>query len=86
MPDCATISQLLRWPNNLLIKGKGIRSTTGAQNTLIEYIMPIQLKKRIVVRLTSESLDQADRVEKTNKKGRPAEKPKKNIPTIRGFV
>ncbi len=86
MPDWEKISQLLRWPNNLLIKGKGTRSTIGAQNTFIEYIMPIQLKKPIVVRLTSDSVSQADNVEKTSRKGSPAETPRNNMPITLGFV
>ena len=46
-----------------------MRSTTGDQNTLMENIMPAQLKKPMVVLSTPTSLNQADKVEKTSKKG-----------------
>jgi hypothetical protein len=46
--------------------------------------MPIQLKKPIVVRVTPASVSHAVNVEKTNKKGRPAEKPKNNIASTGG--
>jgi len=46
--------------------------------------MPIQLMKPIAVRLTPNSRSQADRVEKTSRNGRPAEKPRNRNVTTRG--
>jgi hypothetical protein len=57
----------------------GNLSITGAHNTLIEYVIPTQLKNPIVARLTSASLNHADSVENTSRKGNPAENPRKVI-------
>ena len=84
MPTCATSSQLRLCPSTLLSSGSGTRSIIGAQKTLIEYIMPTQLKKPMVVRLISASVSQADKVENTSRKGRPAEKPRNSMPITRG--
>jgi hypothetical protein len=49
-------------------------------------VTPTQLKKPITESSTPSSLSQAESVENTNKKGRPAEKPKKIMPSTRGSV
>ena len=58
----------------------------GAHKNFIEYVMPTQLNKPIVVLLMPASLSHADKVLKTNKKGRPAEKPKNAKPITLGLV
>jgi hypothetical protein len=42
-------------------------------------VIPTQLKKPITDRVTPVSRNHAERVEKTNKNGRPAEKPRKDM-------
>ncbi len=86
MPICATSIQLRRCPSNLVRPGSRIRSTTGAQNTFTEYVIPIQLKNPMVERLTPYSVNQAERVENTSRKGRPAEKPRKAIASTLGWA
>ena len=44
MPTWASSSQPRRWPNRRFSSGSLSRSTTGAQNTLMENMMPTQLK------------------------------------------
>ncbi len=46
--------------------------------------MPIQLMKPIAVRLTPNARIHADKVEKTSRNGRPAEKPRNRNVTTRG--
>jgi hypothetical protein len=41
--------------------------------------MPTQLKKPMTVLLVPASVSQADRVEKTSRNGRPAEKPRNSM-------
>ena len=48
--------------------------------------MPTQLKNPIAVRLNPASVNHADKVEKTSKKGKPAEKPRNSITTTCGLV
>ena len=47
--------------------------------------MPTQLKKPIAVRVTWASVNQAESVENTSKKGRPAEKPRNSMAMTRGW-
>ena len=47
--------------------------------------MPIQLMKPIAVRVTPNSRIQAERVEKTSRNGRPAEKPRNRKHSARGL-
>ena len=47
--------------------------------------MPIQLTKPMAVRLMPNSRSHADRVEKTSRKGSPAEKPRNRNWTTRGW-
>ncbi len=46
--------------------------------------MPIQLTKPIVPTATPASRNQAERVAKTSRNGRPAENPRNAMPTTRG--
>lgn len=59
---------------------------TGAHITLMEYVIPIQLKKPIVDNDTPTSRSHADNVEKTSKNGNPAENPRNTMPITRGRV
>ena len=84
IPACASSIQLRRLPSSAVRSGSGRRSITGAQSTLIEKVMPTQEKKPTVVRLTSASRSQSDRVEKISRNGSPAEKPRNSMPMTRG--
>ena len=75
---CTNISQLRRRPNTRLNNGIFNRSAAGAQTHLKPYARVTQLKKPIVARSTPASRNHTDKLEKTNKIGNPAEKPKKN--------
>ncbi len=44
IPTWASSSQPRRWPSRRFNSGSLRRSTTGAQNTLMENMMPTQLK------------------------------------------
>jgi hypothetical protein len=84
IPSCASSIQLLRLPSTRVNTGNGTRSTTGAHSTLTEYVIPTQLKKPMALRLTSSSVNQADRVENTSRKGSPAENPRNSMASTRG--
>jgi len=77
-------SQDRRLPKCGVRKGRGIRSTRGAQINLKEYPRAAQLKKVTVLRLTPASLSQIERVKKINENGIPAEKPRKSMATALG--
>ena len=64
----------------------GKRSTRGAQTHLKPYIKPIQDKNPMVVRSIPASRNQKLKVPKTSKSGKPAEKPKPNIRSVRHWV
>ena len=85
IPDWASSIQLRRRPSRPVSTGRGVRSTTGAQITLMEYMMPIQLKKPISVRLMSASRSHTESVEKISRNGRPAENPRNSMAITRGW-
>ncbi len=85
MPIWASSIQLRRLPSSRVSTGSGVRSMIGAQTTLMENMMPIQLKKPISVRLMSASRSQIERVEKISRNGRPAENPRNNMASTRGW-
>ena len=84
MPICASSIQPRRLPSRVVKGGTASRSTTGAQNTMMEKVMPTQLNRPMVARLTPTSRSQNDSVENSSRKGRPAEKPRNSIPITRG--
>ena len=53
MTSWASSIQLRRLPRCRVSGPSPRRSTTGAQKTLMEYVTPTQLKKPMVLRLTS---------------------------------
>jgi hypothetical protein len=58
---------------------------SGAQTNLKEYPKAAQLKNVTVARSTPASRNQADRVEKINKIGIPAENPRSSMEITRGW-
>ena len=75
-------NQLLLWPSLFKI-GKLKLSTSGDHKYLKAYANPAQLNHVTVLLLIPALTNQTDRVENTNKIGKPDEKPKQSI--FKGF-
>ena len=77
-PTCTTRSQLRLLPINRVRTGTSTLSAAGAQAHLKAYAKDTQLKKPIVARSTPASRSHTDKLENTNKIGKPEAKPRKN--------
>ena len=77
--SCAIKSHARRRPNNLVSTGTGNSSTKGAQTNLNEYPRAAQLKKVTALLSIPASPNHKDKLEKINRIGIPAEKPKNSM-------
>jgi hypothetical protein len=84
IPVWAARIQLRLRPSFRVSQGMGIWSTRGAHTNLNEYPNAAQEKKVTADRSTPASLSHKDKEEKINKRGMPAEKPKKSMVITRG--
>ena len=80
---CANSNHERLRPNILVRMGMGKASTKGAQTNLNEYPKAAQLNMVTAVLSTPASPNHKDRLEKINRIGIPAEKPKKNMMAAR---